>query len=478
MCKRLQTCLALLALLAVPAAMAQNAQYLVIEDFEGEEIIPINVMANGPDESPADFEIVENPVTDGLNPSDTVMRFRRDHRGDPWAGFWSNLVAVGMDPLDLTDMKYVHVQVLKPRASPVRFKVEGGTTTPPAFEILPMDPQTATNEWVNLVFHFENATGTYPTLVFMPDFEDPVTLDADIFIYFDNITLSDSSVPPQIVGTGPSAYRVIEDFEGAQIISINVMANGPDESPADFQLVDNPVTDGINPSDTVMRFRRDHRGDPWAGFWSNLVAAGMEPLDMTDMKYVHIQVLKPRVSPVRFKVEGGTTTPPAFEISPVDAQSAVGEWENLVFHFVNATGNYPTIVLMPDFEDPVTLAEDIYIYFDNFILSNSPTAPQIVSTDPSDSPPAAIVLIRNYPNPFILRTTIEYQLDHSGHVNLKVYNVLGQLVSVLVEGYQVSGSHAVTWDAGAGEASLPSGTYFVMLEANGGRTTRPMLLVK
>jgi hypothetical protein len=481
MCKRLQTCLALLALLAliaVPAVMAQDAQYLVIEDFEGEVIIPINVMANGPDESPADFELVENPAPNDVNPSATVMRFRRDHRGDPWAGFWGNLEAAGMDPLDMTEMKYVHVQVLKPRISPVRFKVEGGTTDPPAFEILPMEPQTVLDEWENLVFYFEHATGLYPTIVFMPDFEDPVTLEEDIFIYFDNIILSDSSEPPQIVGTEPPEYRVVEDFEGEDIIPINVMANGPDASPADFERVANPAPDEVNPSDTVMRFRRDHRGDPWAGFWSNLQAADMDPLDMTDMKYVHVQVFKPRVSPVRFKVEGGTTDPPAFEILPMEPQTAVDEWQNLVFHFVNATGTYPTLVFMPDFEDPVTLDADIFIYFDNIILSNSPEAPLIVSTEPGESLPVSLTLSQNYPNPFNSSTSIDYQLEYPVHVSLKVYNMLGQLVSVLVDDHQLAGRHTVTWDAVSGGAALPSGLYFYALETGGRRVTRPMVFVR
>jgi len=273
-------------------------------------------------------------------------------------------------------------------------------------------------------------------------------------------------------------YVVIEDFEGEEIIPINVMANGPEESPADFELVANPAPNEVNPSATVMRFRRDNLGFPWAGFWSNLTAVGMDPIDMTEMKYIHVQVHKPRISPVRFKVEGGTTDPSAFEILPMEPQTVVDEWENLVFHFEDATGPYPTIVFMPDFEDPLTLTEDIFIYFDNIILSDSPEPPLIVSTEPGEPLPASLTLSSNYPNPFYSRTSIDYHLEHSLHVSLKVYNVLGQLVSVLVDDHQPAGKHTVTWDAESSGASLPSGMYIFTLEAGGTRFTRPMVLVR
>lgn len=290
------------------------------------------------------------------------------------------------------------------------------------------------------------------------------------------VVLALIGVPAALAQNGQ--YVVIEDFEGEVIIPINVMANGPGESPADFELMNNPAPDDVNPSATVMRFRRSFEGDPWAGFWGNLVDAGMDALDLTDMKYVHVQVLKPRISPVRFKVEGGTTDPPAFEIVSMEPQTVVDEWENLVFHFEDATGLYPTIVFMPDFEDPLTLEEDIFIYFDNIILSDSPEAPVIVSTEPGESLPVSLILSPNYPNPFNSRTSIDFQLEHPGHVSLKVYNVLGQLVSVLVDGPQLAGRHTVTWDAGSDGAALPSGTYFYALEAGGTRVTRPMVLVK
>jgi hypothetical protein len=184
-----------LCVFSVHGALAQNGDYIVIEDFETDAQITLNTMANQPLDGPEAFEWVENPAPDEVNPSAMVMQFTRSAEGDPWAGFWSILP----ETIDLTTHKYMHVQVWKPRVSPVRFKIEGGGQ--PAFEILPMEAQEETEQWENLVFYFEDATGEYPTIVFMPDFEDPLTLEENIVIYFDNIVLSNSPVPPAVTST-------------------------------------------------------------------------------------------------------------------------------------------------------------------------------------------------------------------------------------------------------------------------------------
>ena len=88
--------------------------------------------------------------------------------------------------------------------------------------------------------------------------------------------------------------------------------------------------------------------------------------------------------------------------------------------------------------------------------------------------PQAFALAQNYPNPFNPVTTIEYALPASGHVELKVFNVLGQTVSTLVDGYETAGTHRVEFDAG----SLPSGIYFYRISHAEGSQTRKMALVK
>ena len=70
-------------------------------------------------------------------------------------------------------------------------------------------------------------------------------------------------------------------------------------------------------------------------------------------------------------------------------------------------------------------------------------------------------LFNAYPNPFNTTTTISYGLLHPGHVSLQVYNMSGQQIGTLFEGYKQTGIHTTILTA----YDLPSGLYFVRLKA-------------
>ena len=84
-----------------------------------------------------------------------------------------------------------------------------------------------------------------------------------------------------------------------------------------------------------------------------------------------------------------------------------------------------------------------------------------------------------YPNPFNGRTVVRFDLPEDGNVQLSVYNILGQRVRVLADGYLRAGSHQVGWD-GRGEngQNAASGVYFCRLERSGMSRTTKMLLLK
>ena len=75
-----------------------------------------------------------------------------------------------------------------------------------------------------------------------------------------------------------------------------------------------------------------------------------------------------------------------------------------------------------------------------------------------------------YPNPFNPHTEIRFTLPAPGQVHLAVYDVAGEIVSVLISGFYEAGDHAVVWDGTDGRGrNLPSGVYHAKLRA-GGRT--------
>ncbi|MBU0558411.1 MAG: T9SS type A sorting domain-containing protein, partial [Bacteroidetes bacterium] len=88
--------------------------------------------------------------------------------------------------------------------------------------------------------------------------------------------------------------------------------------------------------------------------------------------------------------------------------------------------------------------------------------------------PTEYDLFANYPNPFNPSTTIHYQLPASGHVILKVYDMLGREIAELVNVKKDSGIYTVDFDG----SSLSSGTYIYSLKVNEFSQSRKMLLLK
>ncbi|MBD3168863.1 MAG: T9SS type A sorting domain-containing protein [candidate division Zixibacteria bacterium] len=88
--------------------------------------------------------------------------------------------------------------------------------------------------------------------------------------------------------------------------------------------------------------------------------------------------------------------------------------------------------------------------------------------------PTATALGQNYPNPFNANTSIPFELADNGNVSVKVYNVSGQLVETLIDGYMEAGSHVASWDA----STVSSGVYFYTLETGDYSTTKKMNLLK
>ena len=88
--------------------------------------------------------------------------------------------------------------------------------------------------------------------------------------------------------------------------------------------------------------------------------------------------------------------------------------------------------------------------------------------------PSEFILEQNYPNPFNPSTQITYRLVQNSNVVLKVYNLLGKEVAVLVDEQKEAGIHKVNFDA----ASLPSGVYLYKIETAGLIKTKKMMLMK
>lgn len=89
--------------------------------------------------------------------------------------------------------------------------------------------------------------------------------------------------------------------------------------------------------------------------------------------------------------------------------------------------------------------------------------------------PEQFSLSQNYPNPFNPTTVVRFQVPVSGHVTLKVVNLLGEEVATLFDGVRAAGEYEARFDG----AGLASGVYFYrMMTSNGFSETRKMALMK
>ncbi|NIR47637.1 T9SS type A sorting domain-containing protein [candidate division KSB1 bacterium] len=110
-------------------------------------------------------------------------------------------------------------------------------------------------------------------------------------------------------------------------------------------------------------------------------------------------------------------------------------------------------------------------------LANFELPPEPQPQEPSL--PKHFRLSQNFPNPFNPGTEIHYELPVERHVNLTVYNVLGQRIKTLVDEVKEAGSYSVTWD-GTDERGqpVPSGVYFYRFDAGVVSGTKKMLLMR
>ena len=133
--------------------------------------------------------------------------------------------------------------------------------------------------------------------------------------------------------------------------------------------------------------------------------------------------------------------------------------------------------------DPTPLPGDMYVFrirtpvtaADVYEFRGTLSSVQQATT----AVPSELVLYPNYPNPFNPSTTIRYWLPNSGEIKIALYNVLGQEVRSLFEGWQSAGVHTLSWD-GQTNAGLTggSGIYMCRLQAGQRSLTRKLLLVR
>lgn len=137
------------------------------------------------------------------------------------------------------------------------------------------------------------------------------------------------------------------------------------------------------------------------------------------------------------------------------------------YTWYDQTGKFPLLTLIEtvSWNDEDTLTSR----FAEVYTEDTPTnvkEPELI--------PMNAELRQNYPNPFNPATEIRFSVERPGNITLQVYDILGNKVADLVNGYHEAGNHSVNFNA----SGLSSGTYFYALNANGTVLSRKMALLK
>lgn len=93
--------------------------------------------------------------------------------------------------------------------------------------------------------------------------------------------------------------------------------------------------------------------------------------------------------------------------------------------------------------------------------------------------PSHLLTVRNYPNPFNPETIIEYSLPSASPVQIDIYNIVGQVVHRIDEGYRQPGTYTIRWDGRTSDGHhAASGIYLAIVRTERATCTHKMMLMK
>jgi len=89
------------------------------------------------------------------------------------------------------------------------------------------------------------------------------------------------------------------------------------------------------------------------------------------------------------------------------------------------------------------------------------------------------IIHQNYPNPFNPTTSIQYELLTDSKLNITIYDILGNVVDELYDGFQTSGNKSIKWDARNTSGELVSaGMYFYKIQVGNSSQVKRMMFLK
>jgi hypothetical protein len=181
---------------------------------------------------------------------------------------------------------------------------------------------------------------------------------------------------------------------------------------------------------------------------------------------------------VKIKVDSGDIN--SWQMREITSQSGYNSQNSLIAEFgvKNAA-----VVDSIKIEWPSTIVDiytDVPINAFYQAIENTSLKPIITSVNKDEFLiPEDFELYQNYPNPFNPSTEIKYILPNSGFVDLKIYNIRGREIKILISGFQSAGTNSVIWDGkdNFGE-TVNSGIYIFKIRVGELTKSQKMMLIK
>ncbi|CAH1000680.1 hypothetical protein LEM8419_01814 [Neolewinella maritima] len=385
---------------------------------------------------------VDNPDAgpDSPNQSTRVGEFQ-----DPPGAFNALVIDYDSVGLDLSLRNQFSATVWAPVEGQLLFKLEGGTGA----DVERFVDIDTTNAWSTYTVDFSDAVdGGYTRLVlFFGAGTDNATANT---YYIDDIRFTRAAYVSSCITTFDNEDYTVSDWQ--------YFANGA-LSEAEFMIIDNPDTTGINTSARVGVFEEANDGEEFAGMFADLEA----PIQLSATnKNVTMKVWMSVAGTVVFKLEAGRDGAPGSGDVAAD-YTTPGEWQELTFNMSSLPdgAEYDRITLIMNRTE--TPAENLTHYFDDIAVGGGDCADLV-----SLFAPVTIERLRVYPNPINGQLTIENPLEATRFV---LTNMLGQQVEQL----QVQGARTqVQWELDG----LPTGTYLLTAQDRSGRLIARSMVVK
>jgi hypothetical protein len=113
------------------------------------------------------------------------------------------------------------------------------------------------------------------------------------------------------------------------------------------------------------------------------------------------------------------------------------------------------------------------------VVSESTKKSNISPSIRENALPAEFVLLQNYPNPFNPETSISFALSKDGYTTLKVYDITGKLITILINEQKTAGYYTVKWNGRNEKGEIvPTGLYLYQIISGEYSSTKRMLLLK